>query len=298
MKLKFFRIGILMLCSMTMSLISDAQTEVMQFNSNPSAIQLYDEPGIAFFDEDGNDLIIKILDMDFNEVCPEIRIENCGRRYGSDMPRSIQTIYNLVQTPWTIEYSYILQGYLGDHKQIMIPIHEKTSTGNGNLAEIDYFVDQNGDKIHLDLDEDYYLEKYNTSRFYFHNGVDGNRYIIKNYYNGYSLPALSDLPEVYRVFKFDKVGTEVKATLVKEFTGRAFPNPLHQGQDLTIDLDEALANDANLVVTSLSGNIAYKSRAKAGDSKIIIPAGTLRDGTYVYSVSDEKLIDCGKIIAK
>ncbi len=80
---------------------------------------------------------------------------------------------------------------------------------------------------------------------------------------------------------------------------RVYPNPLPQGTPLTIEFDNEVEAGALVVITDMRGRVAYRLRLDDCSDRVVISAGRLGNGSYVYSViSNDELIQSGKVIVE
>ncbi len=94
-------------------------------------------------------------------------------------------------------------------------------------------------------------------------------------------------------FNSGGAGMTVAASLTA--AGRVYPNPLPQGTPLTIEFDNEVEAGALVVI----GRVAYRLRLDDCSDRVVISAGRLGNGSYVYSViSNDELIQSGKVIVE
>ena len=90
-------------------------------------------------------------------------------------------------------------------------------------------------------------------------------------------------------FNSGGAGMTVAASLTA--AGRVYPNPLPQGTPLTIEFDNEVEAGALVVITDM--------RLDDCSDRVVISAGRLGNGSYVYSViSNDELIQSGKVIVE
>lgn len=98
-------------------------------------------------------------------------------------------------------------------------------------------------------------------------------------------------------FNSGGAGMTVAASLTA--AGRVYPNPLPQGTPLTIEFDNEVEAGALVVITDMRGRVAYRLRLDDCSDRVVISAGRLGNGTYLYSViSNDELIQSGKVIVE
>lgn len=102
----------------------------------------------------------------------------------------------------------------------------------------------------------------------------------------------------YTFFDF-RGGSGVNAPVAVKKTSRAYPNPLHQGRQFTIELTEAAPEGTTVIVSDMNGATLYTIEVRAGAEKVVIPSRKLRNGNLVYSViSGGNILEKGKIIVR
>lgn len=90
--------------------------------------------------------------------------------------------------------------------------------------------------------------------------------------------------------------SSVKAVFVKN--SQAYPNPLPAGETLTVEFETPLSDAGRLMIIDMSGRTVYTAHVDAGAADVRVPAGAVRQGEYIYTVTDgHNLIANGKVLA-
>lgn len=156
----------------------------------------------------------------------------------------------------------------GDGERGWIKIYDETGNHIYNyLRDFDYYIDGSNEVYLVDEDSE---EDYDNDIY----------------------------TETFTFFDF-RGGSGVNAPVAVKKTSRAYPNPLYQGRQFTIELSEAAPEGTTVIVSDMNGATLYTTEVRAGAEKVVIPSRKLRNGNLVYSViSGGNILEKGKIIVR
>lgn len=87
-------------------------------------------------------------------------------------------------------------------------------------------------------------------------------------------------------------------TNVEVPVSQAYPNPLPAGEALTVEFETPLSDAGRLMIIDMAGRTVYSAHVDAGAADVRVPAGAVRQGEYIYTVTDgHNLIANGKVLA-
>lgn len=102
-----------------------------------------------------------------------------------------------------------------------------------------------------------------------------------------------DISTFYKITK----GVDTGVSFIKSAAFKSYPNPVHQNEIFTIQIDETTLGNSNFIeISDMNGRIMY--RQTVTDSEVKVPTSKLR-GMYIYTIlSDGKATDTGKVIVQ
>lgn len=194
---------------------------------------------------------------------------------------------------------YAIQGLGADRDKWFVFTISKTNArlveiGVGQYWEYDssYIIyDESGNKI---WDTSSREDTDGAGLHYYLNSL-GNVYLVTSTRTGSSAPG----GDYYNQFWDLSGNSAVNAPMTVKRTSRAYPNPLHQGRQFTIELSEAAPEGTTVVVSDMNGAAIFSTPVLTGSEKVVIPSRELRDGNLVYSVmANGAVLEKGKIIVR
>lgn len=238
----------------------------------------------VYYQVEGSDLVFYFLNEDFTKG-NKVVFKGYGYIIDRDSPNydGHSEIYGF-NLDYTVLYdsgnNILLTRGIFERKNTtdwMMEIHKYPSSGGKAIS----LVSSSGKVISYSKDGDYWFDGFGLIPM-------GNKlYGAECWYYQNS---------ILKVVDYSDGISSVKAVFVNG--SQAYPNPLPAGETLTVEFESPTDSAGRFMVIDMRGRTVYSVPVEAGTTEVYVPAGLVRHGEYIYTVTDgHNLIANGKVLA-